>query len=47
MKRWVICAVFSLLMLEAVGSEIVIGASGDGRQNAYIKRSSGSLPARR
>ncbi len=46
MKRWVICAVFSLLMLEAVGSEIVIGASGDGRQNADMKGSSGSLPAR-
>lgn len=46
MHRWVICALFVLLVLESVGNGIVIGASGDGRQNAGMNGSSGSLPAR-
>ncbi len=46
MKRWVICAVFSLIVLEVVGKGAVTGASGDGRQNADMNGSSGSVSMR-
>lgn len=46
MNRWLICAVFSWIVLEAGGNGIGIGASGDGRQNADINGSSGSVSMR-
>lgn len=46
MNRRMICALFALLVLEAGGNGIAIGASGDGRQNAGMNGSSGSLPVR-
>ena len=46
MNRWVICAVLAIVIMETGGNEPVIGASGDGRQNADMNGSSGSVSMR-
>jgi cytochrome c553 len=46
MKRWVICAVLSVVALEVAGNGTVIGASDGGPQNTHKIGPSGSVPVR-